>query len=85
MIATQTQRKASQPCAPAQSSHVGTCDSSHACTPTHEQIAQRAFDLYVASCCKQGQCKENWYQAERQLTHKKSETSAPKAEVCCKS
>jgi len=84
MITTQAQRKVAHTCAPAQSSHAGTCDSGHSCTPTHQQIAQRAFNLYVASCRKQGQCKENWYQAERQLTHE-SGTSASKTEAHCRS
>ena len=52
--------------------------------PTHEAIAQRAFDIYVTSCRKQGQCKENWYQAEKQLTNEAG-ASAPKSEAHCKS
>jgi len=35
--------------------------------PTHEQIAARAYDLYVAGGRQPGQCERNWLQAEREL------------------
>jgi len=34
---------------------------------THEDIAQRAHDIYVKSGFRQGQSKQNWEQAERDL------------------
>jgi hypothetical protein len=38
--------------------------------PTHDDIAQRAYDIYVKSDCKQGHCIQNWHQAEHELrTH----------------
>jgi hypothetical protein len=36
-------------------------------SPTHEQIAQRAHDLYVHSGCMPGREQEFWLEAERQL------------------
>jgi hypothetical protein len=36
-------------------------------TPTHNDIAKRAYDIYVKSGCKQGHCKQNWHQAEHDL------------------
>jgi len=33
--------------------------------PTHDAIAGRAYDLYVKGGSKQGQCKQNWQQAEQ--------------------
>ena len=33
--------------------------------PTHDAIARRAYDLYVKGGSKQGQCKQNWQQAEQ--------------------
>jgi hypothetical protein len=36
-------------------------------TPTHDDIARRAYDIYVATGCSQGQCKQNWHQAENDL------------------
>jgi len=35
--------------------------------PTHEAIAERAFALWMASGCAQGQDVECWLEAERQL------------------
>jgi len=35
--------------------------------PTHADIAKRAYDIYVKNGCKQGQCKQNWQQAEHEL------------------
>ena len=34
---------------------------------THGNIAERAYDLYVQSGCHQGQCQQNWEQAEKDL------------------
>jgi uncharacterized protein YbcI len=43
----------------------------HACCcvngPTHEDIANRAYDIYLKNGRKQGQCKQNWQQAEQSL------------------
>jgi hypothetical protein len=35
--------------------------------PTHEDIAKRAYDIYVKGGHKEGQCKQNWHQAEHEL------------------
>jgi hypothetical protein len=35
--------------------------------PTHDEIAQRAYDIYIKSGNKQGHCKQNWQQAETEL------------------
>lgn len=35
--------------------------------PTHATIATRAYDIYQKSGRKQGQCKQNWQQAEKSL------------------
>jgi hypothetical protein len=35
--------------------------------PAHDVIARRAYYIYVKSGCKQGQCKQNWHQAETEL------------------
>jgi len=36
--------------------------------PTCEQIAQRAYELYLARGCVDGHDHEDWVQAERELT-----------------
>ena len=35
--------------------------------PTHEQIAQRANDIWRASGCPWGEAEKHWHEAERQL------------------
>jgi hypothetical protein len=35
--------------------------------PTHEEIAARAYDLWIAQGCPQGRDHEIWIEAERQL------------------
>ena len=34
---------------------------------THDEIALRAYDIYVKSGRKQGQCTKNWHEAEHEL------------------
>ena len=45
------------------------CSVAQSFSPTHDEIAHRAYDLYVASDCKAGQCASNWRQAEQELIH----------------
>jgi hypothetical protein len=35
--------------------------------PTYDDIAKRAFDIYVSTGRRQGHCKQNWQQAEQEL------------------
>jgi hypothetical protein len=37
------------------------------CQPTHDQIAQRAKEIWQTKGCPSGQDKQNWLEAERQL------------------
>jgi hypothetical protein len=34
---------------------------------THEDISKRAYEIYVRNGCKEGQCEQNWLQAEQEL------------------
>jgi hypothetical protein len=36
--------------------------------PTIEDIAKRAYEIYIEKGCQQGQCEQNWKQAEQELT-----------------
>lgn len=36
--------------------------------PTHEQITQRAYEIYLQRGCPEGKDLENWLEAERQLS-----------------
>ena len=44
--------------------------------PTQEEIAARAYDIYVASGSRPGQCLQNWLQAERELLSQGSGAAA---------
>lgn len=58
-------------------------------TPTHDDIAQRAYDLYLQSGCVHGRCDENWRRAQHDLheqgtvacqaEHRRNDTFAPDA------
>lgn len=39
---------------------------------THEQIAERAYDIYVKNGRHEDQCQKNWAQAENDLHHQGS-------------
>jgi hypothetical protein len=41
-----------------------------ATSPTHADVAQRAYDIYAQSGYQQGRCKQNWQQAEKDLHNK---------------
>jgi hypothetical protein len=40
--------------------------------PTHDEIARRAYDLYVRNGRTMGHCEQNWLQAEQEL-HKQGQ------------
>ena len=44
-----------------------TTRKSETCTPSYEQISQRAYEIWVAKGYPQGQDLENWKQAEAEL------------------
>jgi hypothetical protein len=35
--------------------------------PTKEEIAKRAYEIYLQKGCQPGQCEQNWKQAELEL------------------
>jgi hypothetical protein len=35
--------------------------------PTHDEIAGRAYEIYVENGRQEGQCEQNWHQAEYEL------------------
>ncbi|HZI08060.1 MAG TPA: DUF2934 domain-containing protein [Archangium sp.] len=41
--------------------------ASNRATPTHEQIARRAYELFLARGAGHGQHEQDWAQAEREL------------------
>lgn len=47
--------------------HGSSCCGVFPCLPTHDQIALRAYQIYVANDCSKGRDDENWILAEWQL------------------
>ena len=52
--------------------------------PTHDEIAKRAYDIYVKKGRRQGQCERNWQQAENDLCSERKDTcpAAPQRGIC---
>ncbi|MBI3184421.1 MAG: DUF2934 domain-containing protein [Myxococcales bacterium] len=44
-----------------------TAENARAEGPTHEEIARRAYELFLARGCRDGHQDDDWYQAEREL------------------
>ena len=40
--------------------------------PSHEEIAIRAYYIFLLKGCEHGHCHDNWHQAERELTGTRS-------------
>ena len=66
MTTMTTEKRAPQTGASAHAPQAKSCGESCA-APTHHDIAERAYDIYVKNGRKQGQCKQNWQQAEQSL------------------
>jgi hypothetical protein len=45
--------------------------------PTHEAIAQRAYEMYIMDGRQEGQCQKNWQEAESELCKQNSAQKAP--------
>lgn len=62
------QPKATQVPVPQQAHDISRPKSVSTAKPTLEDIAKRAYEIYLEKGCQQGQCEENWKQAEQELT-----------------
>jgi hypothetical protein len=51
-------------------------------TPTHEEIARCAYDIFIAHGRTEGRCKQDWLQAEEELAQT-PRTTWPKAATHC--
>jgi hypothetical protein len=60
--------KRSQMLAPQQAHDIPRPKSAPTTKPTIDDIAKRAYEIYLEKGCQQGQCEENWKQAEQELT-----------------
>ena len=68
MTQIQAQPQTFPPFSPVPVRHAA-CSEAQSFAPTHDEIAHRAYDLYVASNRKAGRCLSNWHQAEQELVH----------------
>jgi hypothetical protein len=51
--------------------------SSNHPVPTHDEIARRAYELYIMDGRQQDQCLQNWFEAERELSQQSEPESSP--------
>ncbi len=67
MIKPMAPSKTTQPFGP-QPAHNDPCGRAAAATmPRQEDIARRAYEIYVKTGCRQGQCERNWLEAEQEM------------------
>ncbi len=52
---------------PVQTQHSDGCGATACSSPTHDDIARRAYEIYIASGQKNGHCTQNWHRAEQAL------------------
>ena len=62
-----TQSKATQPPSNQQTLMAPHPGSAETTRPTHDEIAKRAYEIYLKKGRQQGQCERNWLQAEQEL------------------
>ena len=55
----------------AQKTQQGSQTATVADTPTHKEIARRAYEIYLENGRKQGQSDQYWLQAEQELKNRK--------------
>jgi len=67
-----TQSKATQMSAMQQGHQASHPGSAAAGMPKHNDIAKRAYEIYVEKDCQQGQSEQNWLQAEQELKNQQN-------------
>ncbi len=50
----------------------------HTIRPTHEQVAERAYQIFLERGSPQGHDQEHWFEAEAQLTASEQRNSTPR-------
>lgn len=63
--------KAKQVFAAQQTQQKDSQTASVAVTPTHKEIARRAYQIYIENGRRQGQSEQYWLQAEQELKNRK--------------
>jgi hypothetical protein len=67
-VVADQQPKTTQVPVPQQAHGIPCPKSAQTTKPTIDDIAKRAYEIYLEKGCQQGQCEENWKQAEQELT-----------------
>lgn len=63
--------KAKQVSAAQQTQQKDSQTATVAVTPTHKEIARRAYQIYIENGRRQGQSEQYWLQAEQELKNRK--------------
>jgi hypothetical protein len=66
-----TESKTAQTYAPQQTHGDGHHGQTSSSMPTHDDIARRAYEIYIKNGRRQGQCERNWQQAENELRNER--------------
>jgi hypothetical protein len=67
-VVADQQPKTTQVPAPQQAHDNPRSKSAQTTKPTIDDIAKRAYEIYVKNGCQPDQCEQNWKQAEQELT-----------------
>ena len=67
-VVADQQPKATQVPVPQQAHNNPRPKSAQTSKPTIDDIAKRAYEIYLEKGCQGGQCEQNWKQAEQELT-----------------
>ena len=67
MIKSKTHSKATPTCTTQKTYNAAKPTPVVTPTATHDDIAKRAHEIYIKNGCPQGQCEQNWQQAEHEL------------------
>jgi hypothetical protein len=67
MARTQSNKTSHAPSQQVQESSTRNAATSNRTSPSHEQIARRAYEIFCARGSTQGNPEEDWFQAEREL------------------
>jgi hypothetical protein len=67
IVVADQQPKTTQVPVPQQAHDIPRSKSAQTTKTTIDDIAKRAYEIYLEKGCQQGQCEQNWKQAEREL------------------
>ena len=66
---------------PGRASTAGTKSRSQTAAPSYEEIAYRAYQLYLQRGAGDGRDTDDWLRAEQELTHEQAEAGAQRPKL----